>query len=67
MAYAELNRFAVSGSPTRAMPSIFSGVVHFFQARATRNALHALSDRELADIGVERADIDAIAVGDLHR
>ncbi|WP_415921248.1 DUF1127 domain-containing protein [Tateyamaria sp. SN6-1] len=30
-------------------------------ARVTRNALHALTDRELEDIGLIRGDIDAVA------
>jgi uncharacterized protein YjiS (DUF1127 family) len=30
-------------------------------ARVTRNALSDLTDRELADIGLERGEIDAIA------
>ncbi|TVP69196.1 MAG: DUF1127 domain-containing protein [Rhodobacteraceae bacterium] len=30
-------------------------------ARITRNALNALSDRELSDIGLARSDIDAVA------
>lgn len=30
-------------------------------ARITRNALSVLSDRELEDIGLSRADIDAVA------
>jgi len=29
----------------------------------TRNALTALSDRELEDIGMSRADIDAVVAG----
>ncbi|MBY6140934.1 DUF1127 domain-containing protein [Leisingera daeponensis] len=32
-------------------------------ARATRNALNGLSDRELADIGMCRGDIDSVAAG----
>ena len=31
--------------------------------RATRDALHALSDRELNDIGLSRSDIDRVARG----
>jgi uncharacterized protein YjiS (DUF1127 family) len=30
-------------------------------ARVTRNALNGLTDRELADIGLERGEIDSIA------
>ncbi|MFY0311190.1 DUF1127 domain-containing protein [Leisingera sp. D0M16] len=32
-------------------------------ARATRNALSGLSDRELADIGMCRGDIETVAKG----
>ncbi|UWQ48879.1 DUF1127 domain-containing protein [Leisingera caerulea] len=32
-------------------------------ARATRNALSGLSDRELADIGMCRGDIESVASG----
>ncbi|UWQ31884.1 DUF1127 domain-containing protein [Leisingera sp. M527] len=32
-------------------------------ARATRNALSGLSDRELADIGMSRGDIETVATG----
>lgn len=32
-------------------------------ARATRNALSSLSDRELSDIGLCRGDIDDVAQG----
>ena len=33
------------------------------EARETRRALYALSDRELSDIGITRGDIEAIASG----
>lgn len=33
------------------------------ETRATRNALSRLSDRELADVGLTRADIDRVAAG----
>jgi len=35
--------------------------------RITRNKLSALSDRELADVGLERADIEAVAQGRFRR
>jgi len=35
--------------------------------RTTRKQLSALSDRELADIGLERADIEAVALGRFRR
>lgn len=31
------------------------------EERITRNELHALSDRELADIGLKRSDIERVA------
>ncbi|WP_187429999.1 hypothetical protein ROLI_026310 [Roseobacter fucihabitans] len=40
---------------------ITTSVVAWNDARVTRNALAALSDRELDDIGLSRSDIDAIA------
>ncbi len=46
--------------------SIFAGVISAFQtwndARATRKALNSLTDRELADIGLCRGDIEGVAV-----
>ena len=41
--------------------SIVSAVAAWNDARVTRNALSRLSDRELDDIGLTRADIDVIA------
>ncbi|MCC1481810.1 DUF1127 domain-containing protein [Roseibaca sp. Y0-43] len=37
------------------------------EQRTTRAQLSALSDRELADIGLDRADIDAVAKGRFRR
>lgn len=42
---------------------LFSAVGDWMNARATRNALHRLSDRELDDIGLTRADIERVARG----
>ena len=38
-----------------------ASVVAWNDARVTRNALSALTDRELEDIGLVRGDIDAVA------
>ena len=35
-----------------------SSVTSYIERRATRAALHALSDRELDDIGLSRSEID---------
>lgn len=40
-----------------------SAVMSWNDTRATKNSLAALSDRELADIGLSRADIDDVAAG----
>lgn len=41
--------------------NVFSSVVAWNDARVTRNALARLSDRELDDIGLSRADIPFVA------
>jgi uncharacterized protein YjiS (DUF1127 family) len=41
--------------------TLFAAVSAWKDARATRKALAALSDRELEDIGLSRADIDRVA------
>jgi uncharacterized protein YjiS (DUF1127 family) len=49
----------------RAATGIVSRMANAFSAwndaRATRNALAKLSDRELDDIGLSRSDIDSVA------
>lgn len=49
------------------LTSAISAVFAWNDARATRNALARLSDRELEDIGLSRADIDLVAEGRLPR
>ncbi|KIC41253.1 hypothetical protein RA27_11530 [Ruegeria sp. ANG-R] len=43
--------------------SVVNTVAEWNDARATRNALSGLSDRELDDIGLCRGDIDLVAEG----
>lgn len=43
--------------------AVVSTVVDWNDARMTRNALNKLTDRELADIGMTRSDIDVVAEG----
>jgi Uncharacterized conserved small protein len=45
------------------LDSALASAVAWNDARVTRNALSTLSDRELADIGMCRGDIDDIARG----
>lgn len=40
--------------------TLFARLAAWNDARVTRRALNALSDRELSDIGLERADIDSV-------
>ncbi|MEP2718630.1 DUF1127 domain-containing protein [Pseudophaeobacter sp.] len=43
--------------------SAAAAVISWNDARSTKNSLSSLSDRELADIGLCRGDIDDIAAG----
>ncbi|MEL7462808.1 MAG: DUF1127 domain-containing protein [Pseudomonadota bacterium] len=49
----------------RAVEAPFGGLISFFRAwiaeRRTISALSALSDRELADIGISRSEIRSVA------
>ena len=40
--------------------STFGAVLAWYDRRATRNALSALSDRELEDIGLSRGEIETL-------
>ncbi len=42
--------------------SIVGSIAAWNDARATRNALQGLTDRELDDIGLVRGDIDMVAM-----
>ncbi|MEK0162541.1 DUF1127 domain-containing protein [Phaeobacter sp. JH20_36] len=42
---------------------LLGAAIDWNDARATRQTLGQLSDRELADIGLSRADIDRVAEG----
>lgn len=50
-----------------ALNDIFAAIVAWNDARATRNALASLTDRELDDIGLTRSEIDAVAESNLIR
>lgn len=50
------------GRISAAVNTVFAAVVAWNDARATRNALAKLSDRELEDIGLVRGDIDDVAL-----
>ncbi len=50
-----------------AVNTVFAAAVAWNDARATRNALAKLSDRELEDIGLVRGDIDDVALSNRLR
>lgn len=52
---------AVFGRIGAAICNVIGAVAAWNDARVTRNALQALSDRELEDIGLIRGDIDLVA------
>lgn len=62
MAAFDTNRaFGATGSAARIgglFATVFGGVAAWSEARQTHKALAALSDRELDDIGLTRADLD---------
>ena len=58
------NRTVDAGFSVASILSIFVGrIAAWNDARVTRQALEALSDRELDDLGLNRGDIDSIANG----
>lgn len=46
---------------------VIASVIAWNDARVTRNALSALTDRELDDIGLSRADIESVAETNFFR
>ncbi len=62
MATYDLNRTHAGGrSLGGRLSALISAIVAWNDARATRKALSALSDRELDDIGLVRGDIERIS------
>lgn len=51
----------VAGQFNGLFSKLFAQVAAWNDARLTRNALNALTDRELDDIGLVRGDIDDVA------
>jgi uncharacterized protein YjiS (DUF1127 family) len=65
MAALDTNRMAGAralsgGRIAKALAALVAAVVAWNDARVTRNALSRLSDRELEDIGLCRADIETL-------
>ncbi|MDD7971466.1 DUF1127 domain-containing protein [Roseinatronobacter alkalisoli] len=51
-----------SGFQTLTFGAFFAGLRSWNDARVTRRELNALTDRELQDIGLIRADIEQVAL-----
>ncbi|MEL6617537.1 MAG: DUF1127 domain-containing protein [Pseudomonadota bacterium] len=51
----------VAGRTKTFFAALVANVIAWNDARVTRNALNALTDRELEDIGLSRGDIDMVA------
>ncbi len=66
MAYYVTTQSASSGRLSRWISSLFADFVAWRDAVATRNALARLTDAELCDIGLTRADIDHMSDADLR-
>ena len=52
---------SVAMRPGKWIQALVTAVVDWNDARVTRDALNALTDRELEDIGLVRGDIDDVA------
>lgn len=55
--------YGLFGRITATISAASAALVDWNDARVTKKSLSKLSDRELADIGLSRADIDSVADG----
>ncbi|MBI6630176.1 DUF1127 domain-containing protein [Pontibaca salina] len=53
----------LTGRSSAVFTTLFGRIAAWNDARSTRKVLNALSDRELADIGIARSEIEIIATG----
>lgn len=67
MAFFDTPRPAAAGRLSRAVETLFGEFAAWREARANRAALARLSDHELADIGLLRADLETMTRRDLAR
>ena len=56
-----LGSASFAGQVVHFVQALMASMIKWNDARMTRNALSALSDRELEDIGLVRGDIDEVA------
>lgn len=57
----------LAGFQGLSLGALFATLMTWNAQRITRNTLNALGDRELADIGLKRGDIEAVAKGSRYR
>ncbi|RDC71364.1 DUF1127 domain-containing protein [Rhodovulum sp. 12E13] len=67
MAYFDIRTPATAGRLGRAVDTLIASVAEWREARINRRALAKLSDRELADIGLQRSDLDTMTRRALKR
>ena len=67
MAYFDIRTPATAGRLGRAVDNLIASVADWREARINRRALAKLSDRELADIGLQRSDLDTMTRRALKR
>ncbi|MEM6739771.1 MAG: DUF1127 domain-containing protein [Pseudomonadota bacterium] len=60
MAFFDTTRPQAAGSISRGVTAFFAGLQAWREAARTRRALSKLTDRELADIGLHRSDLDML-------
>ncbi|MBW0156904.1 DUF1127 domain-containing protein [Sedimentimonas flavescens] len=61
MSAADTTLLSVRNTHAGFVSKMINSVLAWNDARVTRNALSRLTDRELADIGLTRFDIDRVA------
>lgn len=57
------SELALDGLRDLSLQGVIARLRAWNEARITRNALNALSDRELMDVGLTRNDIEKVAYG----
>lgn len=63
MSVVEMNRYNAAAGLGQVIQRLVATVTAWNDARITRRELSVLTDRELADIGITRYDIDRVARG----
>jgi uncharacterized protein YjiS (DUF1127 family) len=67
MAFYDIRSPQTAGRLGRAVDNLVADIREWREARANRRALAKLSDHELADIGLKRADLETMTRRELRR